>query len=345
MPDGPIDLRSDTVTRPTPDMRRAMAEAEVGDDVYGEDPTVNRLEDEAAALIGKARALFVPTGTMGNQIAVLCHTERGDEMLLHAESHVYYYEAGGPALLAGVTVRLLEGGRGRFTSAAVAAALRPANAHFPRPSLVCLENTHNRGGGAVWDPEQAQAVADVAHGSGLAVHLDGARIWNAAVALRRPVAELCAPADTVMCCLSKGLGAPVGSLLCGPEDLMARARRYRKVLGGGMRQAGVIAAAGLVALRSMRERLGEDHANARFLAEALSDIRGLEVDPREVETNMVRVGTGDRPADQWSADLRGRGVLANAAGPHTLRLVTHLDAPRKACAVAVEVFAEVAAGR
>lgn len=345
MPDGRIDLRSDTVTKPTAEMRQAMADAEVGDDVYGEDPTVKRLEEEAAAVTGKEAALFVPSGTMGNQIAVLCHTERGDEMLVHEESHIYYYEAGGPALLAGVTARLLPGGRGRFSPGEVAGALRPANTHFPRPRLVCLENTHNRGGGAVWDPGQARAVADFAHGSGLAIHLDGARIWNAAAALSLPVAELCAPADTVMCCLSKGLCAPVGSLLCGPKDLVARARRYRKVLGGGMRQAGVLAAAGLVALRSMRERLSDDHANARFLAEALAAIRGLEVDPREVETNMVRVGTGGQQADRWSEALRERGILANAIGPHTLRLVTHHDVPREACVRAVDMFAKIARGQ
>ncbi len=345
MPGGPIDLRSDTVTKPTVEMRRAMAEADVGDDVYGEDPSVNLLEAEAAAVTGNAAALFVPTGTMGNQIAVLCHTERGDEMLIHEESHIYYYEAGAPAILAGVTARLLQGNRGRFTPTEVAAALRPANAHFPRPRLVCLENTHNRGGGAVWDLAQVRAVAGFARGAGLALHLDGARIWNAAVALRRPVAELCAPADTVMCCLSKGLCAPVGSLLCGPADLIARARRYRKVLGGGMRQAGVLAAAGLVALRRMRDRLEEDHANARFLAEELASVSGLQVDPGEVETNMVRVGTGQQPAERWSAALRERGVLANAAGPQTLRLVTHHDVPRAACAQAVGIFSALAAGR
>jgi len=334
-----VDLRSDTVTRPTPEMRRAMAGAEVGDDVYGEDPTVNLLEAEAAALLGKAAAVFVPTGTMGNQIAVLCHTERGDELLLHEEAHIYYYEAGGPALLGGVSVRLLPGDRGRFTAAEVAAALRGPGAHFPRPRLLALENTHNRGGGSVWDPEQFRAVAAFARGAGLAVHLDGARLWNAAVAVARTPAELAAPADSVMCCLSKGLCAPVGSLLCGSAALIARARRYRKVLGGGMRQAGVLAAAGLVALHAMRERLAEDHANAQFLAEQLAAIAGLEVDPSEVQTNMVRVGTGPRPAAEVAQALRARGVLANPTADHTLRLVTHHDVPRAACAQAVDAFA------
>ena len=339
-----IDLRSDTVTQPTPEMRRAMAEAEVGDDVYGEDPTVNLLEAEAAALLGKAAAVLVPSGTMGNQIAVLCHTERGDEMLAHAESHIYYYEAGAPALLGGVTARLLPGERGRFTAADVGAALRGPNPHFPRTRLLCVENTHNRGGGSVWDPAQWRAVAAFARGAGLAVHLDGARIWNAAVALDLPPAELAAPADSVMCCLSKGLCAPVGSLLCGPADLIARARRYRKALGGGMRQAGVLAAAGLVALRTMRERLAEDHANARFLAEALADVPGVRVDPAEVQTNMVLVGTGRWAAADVAQALRLAGVAAGATGPATLRLVTHHGVSRADCAAAAATFREVLAG-
>ncbi len=336
-----VDLRSDTVTRPTPEMRRAMAEAEVGDDVYGEDPTVNRLEAEIAAATGKEAALLVPSGTMGNQIALLCQTERGDEVLLHEESHIYYYEAGGPAALGGVMPRLLPGARGRFTPGAVAAALRPPNAHFPRPRLVCLENTHNRGGGSVWSLEATRAVSELARGAGLRVHLDGARLWNAAVALGVPVAALCAPVDTVMCCLSKGLGAPVGSLLCGDAALVERARRYRKLLGGGMRQAGVLAAAGLVALHTMVERLAEDHANARFLADGLSAVPGLEVAVAEVETNMVRVGTRHRPAPVVAAALRELGVLCNAVDAGTLRLVTHHDAPRAACERALTAFARV----
>lgn len=336
-----IDLRSDTVTRPTPDMRRAMAEAEVGDDVYGEDPTVNRLEAEAAAVTGKAAALFVPTGTMGNQIAILCHTERGDEMLVHEEAHIYYYEAGAPALLGGVSPRLLPGDRGRFGAADVAAALRPANAHFPRPRLLCLENTHNRGGGSVWDLAATQSVAAFARGVGLRVHLDAARIWNASVASGIAVAQLCAPADTAMCCLSKGLCAPAGSLLCGSAECVARARRYRKALGGGMRQAGVLAAAGLVALRSMVQRLAEDHDNARFLAEGLSAVRGCDLDPMAVQTNMVLVDVPSRPAAEVATGLRARGVLCNPTGPHTLRLVTHHDVSRAACERALTAFDQV----
>ncbi len=324
-------------------MRRAMAEAEVGDDVYGEDPTVRRLEEETAGLVGKAAAVFVPSGTMGNQLALLAQTDRGDEILVHAEAHIYYYEAGAPAALAGLMCRLLPGARGRFTAEDVAQAIRPAGSHFPPTRLLCVENTHNRGGGAVWDAAAMAAVAAAARGAGLGVHLDGARIWNAAVALGVGEAELCAPADTVLCCLSKGLCAPAGSLLCGPLETIARARRWRKALGGGMRQVGVLAAAGLVALRQMRQRLAEDHANARFLASALAAVPTVRVDPAEVETNMVRIGT-DRPAAEVVAALRGRGVLVNATGPRTLRLVTHHDVSRAACARAVEALAAAASG-
>ena len=338
------DLRSDTVTRPTPEMRRAMAEAEVGDDVYGEDPTVHALEVDAAALLGKEAALFVPSGTMGNQVAILCHTERGDEILAHSEAHVGYYEAGGPAWLAGVMLRGIPGPRGIFGPEDVEAALRPPDVHFPRPRLLCLENTHNRGGGKVWEIQRLQQVAETARRHGLAVHLDGARLWNAAVALERPVAELAAPADSVLCCLSKGLGAPVGSVLAGPAPWIARARRYRKGLGGGMRQAGVVAAAGLVAIRTMIPRLAEDHANARQLAEDLSAVRGLGVRPEDVETNMVMVGTGERPAAALVETLRGVGVLVGAMGPHTLRLVTHYDVGRAACQRAVTALAGAVAG-
>ena len=338
------DLRSDTVTRPTPEMRRAMAEAEVGDDVYGEDPTVNALEGEAAAVLDKDAALFVPSGTMGNQIAVLCHTERGDEILAHPEAHVGYYEAGGPAWLAGVMLRGVPGPRGVFGPAEVEAALRPPDLHFPRSRLLCLENTHNRGGGKVWDQSLLERVVDVARRRGLAVHLDGARLWHAAVALDRPVAELAAPADSVVCCLSKGLGAPVGSVLAGPAAWIARARRYRKAMGGGMRQAGVLAAAGRVALGTMIPRLAEDHANARALAADLAAVPGLEVRPEEVETNMVMVGTGDRPAAALVEALRALGVLTGTMGPRTLRLVTHYDVGRRECQIAASALARVIAG-
>ncbi|MBI5445805.1 MAG: low-specificity L-threonine aldolase [Deltaproteobacteria bacterium] len=322
-----VDLRSDTVTVPTPEMRRAMAEAEVGDDVYGEDPTVNRLEEESAALLGKEAALFVPSGTQGNQVAVLTHAGRGEEVIVEAESHVVYYEVGGIAALSGCQIRAIPGERGALDPERVEEAIRPANVHYPRTALVCLENTHNRAGGAIVPQENVAAVAEVARRHGLPVHLDGARIFNAAVALGRPAVELAAPADSVMVCLSKGLGAPVGSILAGSRDFIARARKNRKLLGGGMRQAGVIAAAGLVALRTMIPRLAEDHENARRLAAGLQALDGLAVDVDAARTNMVLFDLLDR---RWDAAalvgaLAEAGVLSNATGPRRIRFVTHKD--------------------
>ncbi|MBX6350402.1 MAG: low-specificity L-threonine aldolase [Clostridia bacterium] len=325
-----IDLRSDTVTQPTPEMRRAMAEAEVGDDVYGEDPTVHRLEEEAADRLGKEAALFVPSGTMGNQIAVLSHTERGDEVIVEAESHIYWYEVGAIAALSSAQPRTVVGRRGVFGPEELRAALRPANIHYPPTRLVCIENTHNRAGGTVWTEDETERLARAAHEEGLRVHLDGARIFNAAVALGTTAARLAAPADSVMFCLSKGLAAPVGSLVCGTREFIARARRYRKMLGGGMRQAGVLAAAGLVALRTMVDRLAEDHENARRLAEGLAAIPGFSVDLETVVTNMVAVdvaGTGV-PAEELVRRMAEEGVLANATGPYRIRFVTHKDVAR-----------------
>lgn len=322
-----LDFRSDTVTKPTPEMRRAMYEAEVGDDVYREDPTVNRLEARAAEILCKEAALFVPTGTMGNQVAVLTHTRRGEEVIVEAESHVFMYEVGGIAALSACQVRTVPGVRGAMDPAAVEAAIRADNVHFPRTGLVCVENTHNRSGGCVLPPENVAAVAEVAHRHGIPVHMDGARIFNAAVALGRPAAELVAPVDSVMFCLSKGLAAPVGSLLVGSRDFIAEARRYRKLLGGGMRQAGVLAAAGLVALEMMVDRLAEDHANARRLAEGIAAIPGLKVDMETVQTNMVMVDIAD---GRWTAAalvqaLKQEGVLCNDTGPRRIRMVTHKD--------------------
>ncbi len=336
-----IDLRSDTVTKPTPEMRRAMYEAEVGDDVYGEDPTVNRLEERAAELLGKEAALLVPTGTQGNQVAVLTHTRRGQEVIVEAESHVYLYEVGGIAALANCQVRPIPGVRGAMDPAAVEAAIRAENVHFPRTGLICLENTHNRSGGCVLPPENVAAIAEVAHRHGIPVHLDGARIFNAAVALGRPAAELVAPVDSVMFCLSKGLAAPVGSLLVGSRAFIAEARRYRKLLGGGMRQAGVLAAAGLVALEMMIDRLAEDHANARRLAEGLAEVPGLKVDLETVQTNMVMV---DIVAERWTARalveaLRREGVLCNDTGPRRIRLVTHKDVTAADIELALDAIA------
>ncbi len=321
-----IDLRSDTVTRPTAAMRRAMAEAEVGDDVYGEDPTVNRLEEEAARLVGKEAALFVASGTMGNQLAVMTHTRRGDEVIVEAESHIYYYEVGGLAALSGVQPLAIPGQNGILTSKDVEAALRPENIHFPRPRLLCLENTHNRGGGTVLSVEQTRALAEVARRAGMKVHLDGARIFNAAVFLGVTARELAEPADSVMFCLSKGLGAPVGSILAGSAAFVEAARKNRKLLGGGMRQAGILAAAGLLALE-MVSCLEEDHQKARVLAEGLAEIPGITLDLNLVQTNIVRfdvAGTG-LSAPDLVARLKDEGVLANAVGTTKVRMVTHRD--------------------
>ena len=283
-----IDLRSDTITKPTPAMREAMAAAEVGDDVFGEDPTVRKLETETAALLGKEEALFTVSGTMANQLAIRSHTEPGDEILVEANAHLYYYEGGGPAALSGVSCRCLQGERGVFNGTEVESALRPSDPHFPRTRLVCIENTHNRGGGKIWPLGQIEDVADVARRHGLQLHLDGARLWNAAVATGIAERQWAAPFDTVSVCFSKGLGAPVGSALAGSKALLARARRFRKMFGGGMRQAGIIAAGALFALQNHRARLAEDHANAKALAEGISRCKGFEIAPGEVETNMVR---------------------------------------------------------
>ena len=319
-----IDLRSDTVTKPTAAMREAMAKAEVGDDVFGDDPTVKELENETAALLGKEAALFTASGTMANQLALRSQTEPGDEILVEANAHVYYYEGGGPAALSGVMCRCLEGRRGIFTGMDVEAALRPSDPHFPHTRLVCIENTHNRGGGKIWSLEQTREVAAAARKHGLQLHLDGARLWNASVATGIAEREYAAAFDTVSVCFSKGLGAPVGSALVGSKVVIDRARRFRKMIGGGMRQAGVIAAGALYALRHHRARLAEDHANARRLAAGLAMIKGLEADPAQVETNMVRFGVRTIPADQFVERLKLRGVLVLPVARDTIRAVTNL---------------------
>lgn len=318
-----IDLRSDTVTRPTAAMRAAMAAAEVGDDVFGDDPTVNRLEAVAAERVGKEAAVFVPSGTMANLVALLAHTSPGDEVLLGDQSHIFHYEVAGSARVAGVQVHpLANRADGALDAASVRAAIREPNIHAPVTRLLCLENTHNRCGGAALPTSETDALASIAHEGGMTVHLDGARIFNAAVALETEPARLARNCDTVSFCLSKGLGAPVGSLLCGPRELIQRARRHRKMLGGGMRQAGVLAAAGLYALDHHVQRLGEDHANARHLAEGLRRIPGFA--PNVPETNIVVVDV-EGAATAWVAALRDAGVLAVPFGPSRLRMVTHLD--------------------
>jgi len=340
-----IDLRSDTVTKPTAAMRQAMAEAEVGDDVYGEDPTVNRLEKRAAEIFGKEAALFVPTGTMGNTIAIKLHTTHGQEVICEARSHVFNYELAMMAWFSGCVARPIYAENGILTWEQIRREIRPLGPHAAPTGLIELENTHNMAGGSVYPPEVLREICDNAHEMGLKVHLDGARIFNAAAYLGRSVLEITAPCDTVMFCLSKGLGAPVGSMLVGSAEAIERARLYRKRLGGGMRQAGVLAAAGLIALEEMPSRLSEDHANAAFLADALSKMPGISV-PHEVQTNIVVfdiAGTG-LTTEEFSARLKARGILINGIGGTRMRLVTHMDVSREDCEKALTALAQVAAG-
>lgn len=320
-----IDLRSDTVTTPTPAMREAMFNAVVGDDVYGEDPTVNKLEAEAARLLGKEAALFVPTGSQGNQIAVLTHVGRGEEVITEAEAHIFYYEAAGLAALGGAQGRPLAGVKGCPEPDAVAAAFRTVDVHFPRTALVCLENTHNRGGGVVLPQAKVEAICEIAHSKGAKAHLDGARLFNAAIASGTSAAELARPFDSVMFCLSKALAAPVGSMLVGSREFIYRARFNRKLLGGGMRQVGVLAAAGLVALEQMIDRLADDHANARALAAGINKLQGVSA--REPETNMVlmEVAHPQFTAPALAGALTRAGVLCNTVAPTRIRLMTHKD--------------------
>lgn len=319
-----IDLRSDTVTRPTPSMRRAMAEAEVGDDVWGEDPTVRRLERMAAERMGKEAGLFTASGTMSNLVALLTWCRRGEEVILGDRSHIYLYEVGGASALGGIVYRPVPNREdGTLPLEEVERALRPENIHFPRTRLVCLENTHNRCSGAVLTPEYTRRVADLAHRHGLSLHLDGARLFNAAVALGVPPADLAGPADSVCFSLSKGLGAPIGSVLCGSEAFIREARRWRKMVGGGMRQVGVIAAAGIVALEEMVDRLAEDHRNARRLAEGLARIPGILLDPSRIQTNIVIFRWQGGPVSQFLKALEEQGVLASHAGEDQVRMVTH----------------------
>jgi threonine aldolase len=321
-PSHPIDLRSDTVTKPTPAMRRAMAEAEVGDDVYGEDPTVNRLEAMVAELLGKEAAVFVASGTMANLISVLSHCGRGDEMILGDRAHIFRSEQGGAAALGGVHPHTIPNQPdGTLDLAEIEAAIRGDNEHYPATKLVCLENTHNFCGGRVLPVDYMDTVGELAHRHGLKLHVDGARLWNAAVALNVAPARLVREADSVSVCLSKGLGAPVGSVVAGSREFIGRARRNRKVVGGSMRQAGVIAAAGIVAITEMVERLADDHANAQILAQELAATAGIQINPAEVETNLVffEVIQPEVSAPQLSTALAERGVLINATGARRLR--------------------------
>ncbi len=340
-----IDLRSDTVTRPTPAMRRAMAEAEVGDDVYGEDPTVNRLERRAAEVFGKEAGLFVPSGTMGNTIGVKIHTRHGQEVICEARSHVINYELSMMAWFSGCVPRAIHAPDGILSWEQIRAEIRPLGPHWAPTGLIELENTHNVAGGTVYAVEVIEEICDGAHGLGLKVHLDGARVFNAATCLGVTVRQIAAKVDSVMFCLSKGLGAPVGSLLVGDGAAIADGRLYRKRLGGGMRQVGVLAAAGLIALEEMPARLAADHENARLLAEALSRMPGIRL-THPIQTNIVIFdvsGTGIT-AQEFSARLASRGVRINPMSSTRLRLVTHFDVGREDCERALTALAEVAAG-
>lgn len=319
-----VELRSDTFTLPTEAMRKAMATAEVGDDVWDEDPTIHRLQERAAEMVGKEASLFVPSGTMGNLCALLSHTQPGDEAILEIDSHIFQNEVAGASVVGGLQLRPLETEDGRLQPDQVRRAIRPSDIHEPRTGLLCIENTHNRKGGTCLSPVQTAALSAVAHEAGFPVHLDGARVFNAAVALRVDVRELTAPVDSVMFCLSKGLSAPVGSMLAGSAEFIERARRMRKMLGGGMRQAGVLAAAGLVALNEMVDRLAEDHTNARRLAEGLQGLPGIAIDLLRVETNMV-FGDCQPPltAGEFIDRCRGVGVLLDQASTYRWRMVTH----------------------
>ena len=338
-----VDLRSDTVTRPTPEMRKAMFEAEVGDDVYGEDPTINRLEQRAAEIFGREAAIFVPTGSMGNQIAIKIHTRPGQEIICEERGHIFNYEMATLASFSGCLVRPIyaEGGILRWEQ--IKKKIAGKTYYLAQTGLISLENTHNMAGGTVYPTEVAEDICEEAHAVGLPVHLDGARVFNAATALGKPVSEITKMFDSIMFCLSKGLGAPVGSLLVGSRDFIDQARKYRKALGGGMRQAGILAAAGLIALEKMPARLHEDHANAKFLASQLAKLPGIAVDLPSVQTNIVVVdvsGTGMSGVD-FIRRVSEQGLLIGSGFGDMVRFVTHMDVNRAACERAVEVVREL----
>jgi threonine aldolase len=340
-----IDLRSDTVTRPTAAMRRAMAEAEVGDDVYGEDPTVNRLQERAAEVFGKEAALFVPTGSMGNTIAIKLHTRQGQEIVCESRAHILDWEMAMMAQFAGCVARTVAAERGILTWELIRPAIAPKIYYKAQTGLISLENSHNMAGGTVTPVAVLREIWDGANAAGLPVHLDGARVFNAATALGVTVAELTDGFDTVNFCLSKGLGAPVGSMLLGTRAAIEEARTIRKALGGGMRQAGVLAAAGLIALEQMPKRLGEDHANARLLAEAVAGCQGVAIDMATVQTNIVIFTLVNGGAGEFVAKLKERGVASSAIGTHQVRFVTHCDVSLEECEHAARVVErELAAG-
>jgi threonine aldolase len=338
-----IDLRSDTVTRPTSAMRKAMSEAEVGDDVFGEDPTVNSLQEKVANLLGKEAALFVPSGTMANQLSIKSHTQPGDEVIIEASSHPYNFEGGAGAALSGIQFQCLKGVRGILDASQIEEAIRPADHHFPVTKLICLENTHNRGGGSTYPLEKMAEIYRLTKSKGLLLHLDGARLWNASVATGIKPREYAQWADSVSVCLSKGLGAPIGSLVAGSKPFIDRVHRFRKMFGGGMRQVGIIAAAGIYALNHHLERLKEDHHNAKRLAVGLKEFKGVSIDPKHVETNIVIfdvTNTGMTGA-QVAEAMKKEGVLIHAFGKTQIRLVTHLDVSSEDIEIALKAFKKV----
>lgn len=337
-----IDLRSDTLTKPTEEMRKAAYAADVGDDVYGEDPTVNLLEKKAAEILGKEAALFVTSGTQGNQIAVLTHCRPGNEILLEAESHIFFYESGAVAALAGVQTRTISGENGAMNPLHIEAAIRGEDQHFPETGLICIENTHNRAGGAVVPPSNMRDIYTVAQKYNIPVHVDGARLFNAVASTGHSIKEFTQYCDTVQICLSKGLGAPVGSIIAGPKDFIKKARKWRKRLGGGLRQVGIIAAPAMVALTKMTERLTEDHDNARFLAECLKNFERLEV-VNSVDTNIVVIDVSglNLNAGEFVEALKEKGVLSVTFGDILVRLTTHYDVNRRDIQKAVSAIHEL----
>jgi len=338
-----VDLRSDTVTKPCQVMRDVMYKAEVGDDVYGEDPTLRRLEEIAAQKFGKEAALFVTSGTMGNQVAVLTHTSRGDEVILEASSHIYNFEVGGIALMAGVMPNLITGSKGKIAPEQLERVIKPNNIHYPQPTLLCLENTSNFGGGTVTTVEETEALITKAKQKGLKVHIDGARIFNAAIFLDVSVSELAKGADSVMFCLSKGLGAPIGSMLVGNKEFIDKARKYRKMLGGGLRQGGILAAAGIYALENLVDRLALDHALAKKLAKGLAGFASIKVDLDDIQTNIVMADIikPELTANNLVHLLQEQGILLNSVNESRVRFVTHRDVNEEDIDYTLQVVEEI----
>jgi threonine aldolase len=336
----PIDLRSDTVTRPTPAMRKAMADAEVGDDVFGEDPSVNRLQDRVAEILGTEAALFVPTGTMGNQICLAAQSRPGDEIILDENAHILNYEGGGPAFLSGLLVRALKGAHGLLTADQIADVIHPpGNAHVAPTTIISVENTHNRSGGTIYELSELKRIRELAAKHDIRVHMDGARVWNATIASGLKESDFAAQADSISVCFSKGLGAPVGSAAAGTKDMLRRAHRYRKIFGGGMRQAGVLAAAALYALENHRERLVEDHQKAAILARELTQHPKLVIEaPVQSNILIIKLHNTEQRGAQLAEKCGQDGVLFFATGKQTFRLVTHLDVPVQAMKTAADII-------